>query len=175
MQICHFDGSAGTFGSLIAELTTGSFPGLLEIVDRKDAKRHRRHSAGVKDCGALGGLLADIVEMGGIAPDYATDNNNSIGIITLQDKCGYIHQFHRTGHTDTSYVFLSYTGPEQSVHSPVAQGMCNFGIPFRGNDMEFKAIRSRGRNLKSHPLSIEDRRHYLAFLRRFFTPEAMRR
>ena len=85
----HCDGGFGGFGALVAECASGAVKCLLLIFDGEDAEDHGDVAVGVQRRYALGYRLADIVKVGCIAADDASEDDDGIVLRGLnQLRCG---------------------------------------------------------------------------------------
>ena len=83
LEIDHLDGRYGTFVALVAQTSTGTVFGLLHVVGGDKAVDYRNVSRCIEVRDTLGGSGTYIVEVGGIASNYATDGNNGIYLAAL--------------------------------------------------------------------------------------------
>ena len=72
------DGGFGGFAPFVAVETSDAFGCLLFVFDSEKPENHGRVAVGIKSGDPLGHTLADIVEVGRVATDYAAEHNHGI-------------------------------------------------------------------------------------------------
>ncbi len=98
-EIDHGDGGGGGFGAFVAETAAGSIEGLLLVVDGEDSEDYGGCAFGVQHGYAVGCDFAYVVEVGGVASDYATDYYYGFCLVAVtfagsHSYCRSVYQFY---------------------------------------------------------------------------------
>ena len=96
-EIYHFYRSEGKFLSFIAYAAACAGLCLLHRVDGEQAVDDGDLSLGVEGGESLGGALADVVEVGRVAANHATDGDDGIYVAALGHEGGAIDEFETAG------------------------------------------------------------------------------
>lgn len=70
------EGGYGSFAPFVAEAASGAVEGLLEVVDGEHTEDYWSVAQGVEYGYPLGGVLADVVEVGGVAAYHTADDDD---------------------------------------------------------------------------------------------------
>lgn len=70
------EGGYSGFAAFVAEAASGAVEGLLEVVDGEHAEDYGGVAKGVEHGYSLGGVLADVVEVGGVATYHTSDDDD---------------------------------------------------------------------------------------------------
>lgn len=110
LEVRHFDSGIGTFDSFISEFASCTVECLLSVEGSEDAENDRRQPMQVEFRYPVRDTLADIIEMGGVALNDASDDDD--GIVESVSRCvsltlgSRISQFDSTRHMQHFDVVL---------------------------------------------------------------------
>ena len=145
-EVGHLDGGDGTFYSLVTQTSAATVERLLTVVDGKHGEDDRHMcritmrpclQTGIEQRNALRDRLAYVVEMRRIAPDNATDNDDSRktvageSVVLANESRRRIGELHRTGYVLDDDILLIHTVFLQRIHSSTGHGVGDFRVPIR--------------------------------------------
>ena len=127
----HLQRREGRFAALVAMLAAGACVRLRLVVAGEDAEDHRDV---VLDRGGLEparGLRADVVEVGGVAPDHRAEGHDGVSVAASRNPAGGQRKLERTGDTDNEDPVATQTeageGVEDGFEQPRHDGVIEPG------------------------------------------------
>ena len=116
LQISHTYGGNGSFGTFIAETSPCAVECLLLVIDGEDTEDYRSLSVSIEYCRTLCSYLTDIIEVGSVTADDASDDYDCFQIRHgAQCEAGGINQFDGAGDILTENIVIGDTGFMQYV------------------------------------------------------------
>ena len=142
----HLDGSYGTFVTFVSVFSATTVEGLLEVFGGDESVDHGLGLFGVQTSESVGGALTDIVEVGRIATNDASDGYDGIDLL-LRQLGGAIDEFETAGHVHHGDVFRCYVVLHQGVEGATKERFGHAFVPFADHDAKahsFAAWHFRG-------------------------------
>ena len=128
----HVDCRFGRFGAFVAEPASGSVDSLLLVVDGEHSENHRAFGIEVELCHAFGDALAYVVEVWGVAADYASDYYYGVEH-WLQASCG-VGEFDSSGHFKAA---VCYAAALEEIGGSLGKRCGDVAVPAGGDDGYF--------------------------------------
>ena len=128
----HVDCRFGRFGAFVAEPASGSVDSLLLVVDGEHSEYHRAFGIEVELCHAFGDALAYVVEVWGVAADYASDYYYGVEH-WLQASCG-VGEFDSSGHFKAA---VCYAAALEEIGGSLGKRCGDVAVPAGGDDGYF--------------------------------------
>ena len=132
--INHFYRSEGKFLSFIAYAAACAGLCLLHRVDGEQAVDDGDLALGVEGGETLGGALADVVEVGRVAANHATDGDDGIHIAALSHEGGAIDEFETAGHAAHGDARGAHAVSGERIDGTFEQAVGYLIVPFAHND-----------------------------------------
>ena len=130
----HGDSCLGGFDAFVAEGADGAVEGLLLVVDGEDAEDYGDVAVGVERGNALSDRLADVVEVGRVAANHATDGDDGIHIAALGHEGGAIDEFETAGHAAHGDARGAHAVSGERIDGTFEQAVGDLIVPFAHND-----------------------------------------
>lgn len=132
----HLDGCNGELAAFVSEASTGAFFGLLFVVDGKQAEDDGNVAVGVELGDALGHSLTDVVEVGRVATDDASEDDDAVDVAELGELCGGINEFKTAGDAFHGDVLRGYAVGLQFGDGAFEELVGDVVVPFGDNHAE---------------------------------------
>ena len=133
-EIYHFYRSEGKFLSFIAYAAACAGLCLFHRVDGEQAVDDGDLALGVEGGESLGGALADVVEVGSVAANHATDGDDGIHIAALGHEGGAIDEFETAGHAAHGDARGAHAVSGERIDGAFEQAVGDLIVPFAHND-----------------------------------------
>lgn len=133
-EIYHFYRSEGKFLSFIAYAAACAGLCLFHRVDGEQAVDDGDLALGVEGGETLCGALADVVEVGRIAADYAADGNDGIYIAALGHEGSAIDEFETAGHAAHRDAGGAHAVGSEGFNGTFKEAVGNLVIPFANDE-----------------------------------------
>ena len=128
-EVDHVEGGFSGLAPFVAVATSDAFDGLLLVFNGEQSEYHRSITVGVEGSHSLSDALADIVEVGGVAADDASEDDHCVIGRCFDHVGGGKCQFDRTGNVENINIAVCKALFVENVKGSVAQGVGYFRIP----------------------------------------------
>ena len=132
--IYHFYRSEGKFLSFIAYAAACAGLCLFHGVDGEQAVDDGDLALCVEGGESLGGALADVVEVGSVAANHATDGDDGIHIAALGHEGGAIDEFETARHAAHGDARGADAVSRERIDGTFEQAVGDLVVPFADND-----------------------------------------
>ena len=133
-EIYHFYSGEGKFLPFIAYAAARAGLCLFHRVDSEQAVDDGDLALGVESGESLRGALADVVEVGRIAANYAADGYDGIYVAALGHEGGAIDEFETAGHAAHGDARGAHAVSGERIDGTFEQAVGDLIVPFAHND-----------------------------------------